>query len=128
MPMKPSFYEDLGLSTFKADVVITKNFFHFRIYFLLKSRKTLYVKTKGITDLDAIFKVSNNDPVYPKDNIEDWHKIDLIKRKTPEYNYPEKPIGELLKNSGRAKRITIFTILFFVITLGFYFFNKSKKK
>lgn len=128
MPMKPSFYEDLGLSTFKADVVITKNFFHFRIYFLLKSRKTLYVKTKGITDLDAIFKVSNNDPVYPKDNIEDWHKIDLIKRKTHEYNYPERPIGELIKNSGRSKRITVFTILFFIITLGFYFFNKSKKK
>lgn len=126
MPMKPSFYEDLGLSTFKADVVITKNFFHFRIYFLFKSRKTLYVKTKGITDLNGVFNINTNDPIYPKDDITDWRKIDAIKRKIPENVYPSKQIGRLIKNENKIKKITIFTILFLLVTLGFYFFNKFK--
>ncbi|RYX97525.1 M81 family peptidase, partial [bacterium] len=71
LPMKPSFYEDLGLSTFKADVVVVKNFFHFRLYFLAKSRKSLYIKTKGITDLDRVFHVETQYPYYPKDDISD---------------------------------------------------------
>lgn len=96
LPMKPSFYEDLGLSTFKADVVVVKNFFHFRLYFLAKSRKSLYIKTKGITDLDRVFHVETQYPYYPKDDISDWREIDRQKRGiTEEKEYNEKPTKKL---------------------------------
>lgn len=80
LPMKPAFYEDLGLNTFKADIVVVKNFFHFRLYFLAKSRKSMYIKTKGITDLNKILEVESNYPFYPKDDIKDWKEIDKQKR------------------------------------------------
>lgn len=92
LPMKPAFYEDLGLSTFKADIVVVKNFFHFRLYFLAKSRKSMYIKTKGITDLDKILEVESNYPFYPKDDLSDWREIDRKKRGiTEEIKYNEKP-------------------------------------
>lgn len=96
LPMKPSFYEDLGLSTFKADIVVVKNFFHFRLYFLAKSRKSIYIKTKGITDLDKILEVKSDYPFYPKDDIEDWREIDRLKREiTDNKEYNEKPTKKL---------------------------------
>lgn len=92
LPMKPSFYEDLGLSTFKSDIVIVKNFFHFRLYFLAKSRKSIYIKTKGITDLDKILEVNLKYPSYPKDDLGDWREIDRQKRGITEIiEYNEKP-------------------------------------
>jgi microcystin degradation protein MlrC len=92
LPMKPSFYEDLGLSTFKADIVVVKNFFHFRLYFMAKSRKSIYIKTKGITDLDKILEVKSIYPYYPKDDLDDWREIDKQKRGIQELKkYNEKP-------------------------------------
>jgi microcystin degradation protein MlrC len=75
-PLKPAFYEDLGLNIFKADIVIVKNFFHFKIYYFLKSRKSLYVKTSGITDFDIIKNIKTKYPCYPISNIENWKEID----------------------------------------------------
>ncbi len=96
LPMKPSFYEDLGLSTFKADIVVVKNFFHFRLYFLVKSRKSIYIKTKGITDLDKILEAKTNYPFYPKDDLADWREIDKLKRGITETReFKEKPVKKL---------------------------------
>ncbi|HEY9840504.1 MAG TPA: M81 family metallopeptidase, partial [Candidatus Obscuribacterales bacterium] len=67
MPMKPDFYEDLGLDTRKADIVVTKNFFHFRIYYLTRSRRNLYVKTQGITDFERLLEIETPYPAHPKD-------------------------------------------------------------
>lgn len=80
MPMKPDFYEDLGLSVRRADIVITKNFFHFRLYYLGVSRRNLYVKTRGITDFDRLLEVSSPYPAYPRDEVSDWRMIDAQKR------------------------------------------------
>lgn len=80
-PMKPTFYEDLGLSTFKADLVVVKSFFHFKLYYFLKSRKSLYVKTNGITDFDIIGNVKTNEPCYPISEVEDWKEADRNRRK-----------------------------------------------
>lgn len=84
MPLKPSFYEDLGLSTWQPDVVIVKNFFHFRLYFLARSRRFLYVKTRGITDFERILDVPTHHPVYPRDAVADWRPTDRIRRGVPE--------------------------------------------
>lgn len=112
LPMKPSFYEDLGLSTFNADIVVVKNFFHFRLYFLAKSRKSIYIKTKGITDLDKIFEVESKYPYYPKDDIKDWRDIDRQKRGITEIKeYKEKP-------NRKSTILTDLAILGGTIVLG----------
>jgi microcystin degradation protein MlrC len=78
--IKPSFYQDLGLPILEADVVIAKNFFPFRMFFLPFARKTIYVRTRGLTDFDASFTLKFNDPVHPRDTVDDWHQTDQRRR------------------------------------------------
>jgi microcystin degradation protein MlrC len=80
LAMKPAFYEDVGLSVWKADVVVVKSFFPFRLYFLPMSRKTMYVRTKGITDFDAAFTLPFADAVWPRDQVDDWRPADRRRR------------------------------------------------
>ena len=93
MPVKPHFYEDLGLSVKSADIVITKSFFHFKLFYLAHSRKTLYVKTHGITDFERVLELALPYPAYPKDDIVDWRAVDAHKRrvKVPEHQNKEEP-------------------------------------
>jgi microcystin degradation protein MlrC len=91
MPMKPSFYEDMGLSVRGADMVIVKNFFHFRLYYATRCFKNLYVYSKGITDFDVSLQVATRYPVHPKEEVSDWRAIDRLRRgvETPP---PAKPV------------------------------------
>lgn len=71
---KPSFFTKLGLSLWKADVVVVKNLFPFRLFFWLYNRRTIYVETKGVTNID-VFQLEYKHiprPIYPLDNIENW--------------------------------------------------------
>lgn len=81
LALKPSFYRDLGLSVWKPDITVVKSFFHFRIYYFLISRRTFYVRTKGITDFDITQTIPTNDPVYPRDEVKDWRQIDARRRR-----------------------------------------------
>jgi len=47
---------------------------------LFISRKTYYVKTKGITDTQVLMDIVTNDPVFPKDKVDDWREIDIKRR------------------------------------------------
>ena len=80
LAMKPSFYSEVGLNPWKADVVVVKSFFPFRLFFLPQLRKAFYVKTKGITDLDAAYGLDFDDPIHPRDAVEDWRPTDLKRR------------------------------------------------
>jgi len=52
--VKPSFWSDLGLDPWKADVIVVKSLFHFRFYYLAICRRAIYVKTRGLTDLNMV--------------------------------------------------------------------------
>jgi microcystin degradation protein MlrC len=80
LAMKPAFYEDVGLPVWKADVVVVKSFFPFRLFFLPMARKTLYVRTGGITDVDAAFGLTFTDAMHPRDHVEDWRPADRRRR------------------------------------------------
>jgi microcystin degradation protein MlrC len=80
LSVKPSFFSDLGLSPWRADVVVVKNFFPFRMFFLPMARKVIYVKTKGSTDLDAAFELPFDGPVHPRDAVSDWRPRDRARR------------------------------------------------
>lgn len=71
---KPSFFTKLGLSLWKADVIVVKNLFPFRLFFWKYNRQTLYVKTQGVTNVD-VFELNYQHiprPIYPLDKVESW--------------------------------------------------------
>lgn len=73
---KPSDFTKLGLSVWKADVVVVKNLFPFRYNFLLQNRKTVNVMSRGLssTDVFALEYRLVPRPIYPLDPIDDWRR------------------------------------------------------
>ncbi len=70
----PKFYTDLGLNIWKADVVVVKNLFPFRYFFLKYNRLTINVLTPGTTLID-VFQLGYKHvpyPIYPLQEILDW--------------------------------------------------------
>ncbi len=70
----PDFYTDLGLNLWRADIVVAKNLFPFRIWFLLYNRQTVDVLAPGTTNLN-VYELNYKDiprPIYPFDDIADW--------------------------------------------------------
>jgi microcystin degradation protein MlrC len=80
MVMQPAFYRDVGLSPWKADVIMVKNFFPFLLFFLPMNRKTIFVRTRGVTDFDAAFRLSFDGAVHPRDPVDDWRPRDRQRR------------------------------------------------
>jgi microcystin degradation protein MlrC len=72
--MSPDFYTDLELNLWQADIVVAKNLFPFRIWFLLYNRQTIDVVTPGTTNVN-VFELEYKQiprPIYPFDDLEDW--------------------------------------------------------
>lgn len=80
MVMHPAFYTDVGLSIWRADIVVVKNFFPFLLFFLPYNRKTVFVRTRGRSDFDAAFELSFDGPMHPRDPIDDWRPRDRQRR------------------------------------------------
>ncbi|MEZ4434163.1 MAG: M81 family metallopeptidase [bacterium] len=78
--IKPAFYTGLGLSIWKADAVVVKTFFPFRLFFLPYSRLSLYVKSEGLTDFDAAYVIDFADPMHPRDEVHRWRPADRRRR------------------------------------------------
>jgi microcystin degradation protein MlrC len=54
LPIHPKFWRELGLSPRKADVIVQKNFFHYRIFYAASSFQHVPVVTSGATSLDEV--------------------------------------------------------------------------
>jgi microcystin degradation protein MlrC len=80
MVMRPSFYTEVGLDPWRADIVMVKNFFPFLMFFLPYNRKTIFVRTHGATDFDAAFGLTFDGPVHPRDTVADWRERDQLRR------------------------------------------------
>jgi microcystin degradation protein MlrC len=78
--MRPAFYRDVGLSLWKADIAVVKNFFPFLMFFLPYSRKTIFVRTRGVTDFDAAFRLAFDGPIHPRDLVDCWRARDRARR------------------------------------------------
>jgi microcystin degradation protein MlrC len=78
--LKPSFWTDAGLSPWKADVIVVKSLFHFRIYHAHIARKYVGVRCGGTTDFDAFRTIDFHEPVYPVDSVVDWRPADRRRR------------------------------------------------
>jgi len=80
MVMRPAYYTEVGLSIWKADIVVVKNYFPFLVFFLPYNRKTLFVRTRGATDFDAAFQLPFDGPMHPRDIFDDWRARDRQRR------------------------------------------------
>jgi microcystin degradation protein MlrC len=80
MVMRPSFYTEVGLDPWRADIVMVKNFFPFLMFFLPYNRKTIFVRTRGATDFDAAFQLPFDGPMHPRDPVDDWRSRDRQRR------------------------------------------------
>jgi len=78
--MKPAFYTELGLSVVRADIVVVKNFFPWRLFCALYNRKSVNIQTRGITDLDAAKVLDFTDPMHPMEEVADWRGADQRRR------------------------------------------------
>lgn len=78
--LRPNFFTDFGLDLWKADIVIAKAFFHFRVFFAAYVRKVIGVRTQGATDLDAWKRIDFRHPVEPAVSLSDWRDVDRIRR------------------------------------------------
>jgi microcystin degradation protein MlrC len=70
----PADFKDLGLSIWKADIVVVKNLFPFRYNYLLYNRKTVNVISPGLSSTDPFALNYKNipRPIYPLDKIDSW--------------------------------------------------------
>jgi microcystin degradation protein MlrC len=80
LAIRPAFFENAGLNCWKADVIVVKNFFPFRMFFLAHARLTMYVRTAGVTDFDASFSLPFAGAVWPRDVVGDWREADRRRR------------------------------------------------
>ena len=84
--LKPSFWTDAGLSPWKADVIVVKSLFHFRLYHAHIARGYVGVRCGGTTDFDAFRKVRFRDAVYPIEPVSDWRPADRRRREAAATN------------------------------------------
>ena len=76
LAVRPSFFTNAGLRPWQADIIVVKNFFPFRMFFLPMARLTMYVRTAGVTDFDAAFSLPFAGKVHPRDVVDDWRDAD----------------------------------------------------
>lgn len=77
---QPRFFKNAGLNVLEADIVVVKNFFPFLLYFLPYSRMNIFVRTEGVTDFDAAFRLPFAGEVHPRDRVASWRPADARRR------------------------------------------------
>jgi microcystin degradation protein MlrC len=80
LALKPSFFSDMGLNPWAADILVVKSLFPWRIHFLPWNRRSYFVKTSGITDLDAAYALEFTDGIHPRDEVACWRPADRRRR------------------------------------------------
>lgn len=79
----PRFWTELGLSPFKADAIVQKFFFHYRIFFVASNRKNIPVATMGASSFDRVRQREFDLPTYPHDQVLEWKTFDKARRAQP---------------------------------------------
>ncbi|MEZ4443207.1 MAG: M81 family metallopeptidase [Polyangiaceae bacterium] len=80
LPIHPSFWTELGLSARKADVIVQKNFFHYRMFYATTALRHLPVVSDGATSLRRLVNRDYPVPMHPKDPVSGWRDSDLVLR------------------------------------------------
>ena len=80
LPIHPKFWRELGVSVRRADVLVQKNFFHYRLFHLTTSFRHIPVVSQGATSLGTAAARSRRVPSYPSSDPADWRAGDRALR------------------------------------------------
>lgn len=80
LPIHPSFWSAVGLSARSADVIVQKNFFHYRMFYATISFDHLPVVSAGATSFDAVRSADYVVPMVPAARLADWRASDPVLR------------------------------------------------
>lgn len=81
LPIHPKFWSALGLSARAADVIVQKNFFHYRMFYVAHSFHHVPVTSGGATSFRRVRERSYRVPVYPNADVRSWREGDAILRR-----------------------------------------------
>jgi microcystin degradation protein MlrC len=76
----PKFWRSLGLSPWKADAIVQKFFFHYRIFYAATVRKNIPVVSAGPSSLDEVRHRNFELPVWPQQPVGEWRSFDQARR------------------------------------------------
>jgi microcystin degradation protein MlrC len=76
----PRFFRDVGLSPWRADACVMKSWVGFRLHMLPYNRLSLWARTRGVTDLDAMRDIAYDVPVHPFARLDGWRDADRRRR------------------------------------------------
>ncbi len=79
LPIHPKFWKSLGLNPRKANALVQKNFFHYRIFYALTSFRHVAIVSSGATSLEAVKTRDYGRPMHPQVDIEDWRHPDNLR-------------------------------------------------
>jgi microcystin degradation protein MlrC len=76
----PRFFTDVDLRPRDHDVCVVKSWLAFRMEFFWQNRMSLWARTRGITDIDAMRTLTYDGPVWPFHEVADWRPRDRARR------------------------------------------------
>ena len=72
LPIHPKFWKGLGLNPRKADALVQKNFFHYRMFYAGTSFRNVPIVSSGATSLEAVRTRDYGRPMHPQMQLNDW--------------------------------------------------------
>lgn len=81
LPIHPSFWQAVGLNARDADVIVQKNFFHYRMFYAAISFRHIPVVSAGATSFEAVKNADYVVPMVPKAELLDWRPYDPVLRR-----------------------------------------------
>ena len=90
LPIHPKFWRELGLSPRRSDVMVQKNFFHYRMFHLTISFQHIPVVSKGATSFDRVRARTSVVPTHPSTVLDDWRASDRLLRAVHSVHHHDK--------------------------------------
>ncbi len=80
LPIHPRYWKELGVVVRKADLMVQKNFFHYRIFHVAVSFEHVPVASRGATNLQRVRDLPTRVPSRPRVELADWREGDRMLR------------------------------------------------
>lgn len=83
LPIHPKLWREVGLSAREADVIVQKNFFHYRLFYAATSFQHIPVVSAGATSLARVRERAYRVPTHPGADPGSWRRWDPVLRGLP---------------------------------------------
>ena len=81
LPIHPKFWRELGIEPRRADLIVQKNFFHYRMFYAAISFAHIPVVSHGATSFDRVRSKTYRVPMHPAAKLADWRPSDEALRR-----------------------------------------------